>query len=121
METDHQMNEKFLLYCDVEETRRVDCGSGPWSYSLLGPENGCVNECMTGVSGYSSTDFTPPDVHTFQEGFMVLSGSGEAKVGEDVFALKPMRSFLVPAGMEHALRSSSLSEPLMVFWFHAKG
>ena len=58
-------------------------------------------------------------MHDFQEGFLVLSGTGEAEVGGQCFALRPMRSFFVPAGTRHALRSGDSREPLVLFWFHA--
>lgn len=106
-------------YCVIDESGRVDSGGGHWSYELLGPENGCVNECGSGVSYYAGVQFTPDAVHSFQEGFLVLSGEGEARVDEQVFALRPMMSFLVPAETRHALRSTSSEEPLVLFWFHA--
>ncbi len=106
-------------YCDADESRRVDSGHGHWALPLLGPEHGCVNACAAGVSYYTDVQFTPPAVHDFQEGFLVLSGTGEAEVGGQCFALRPMRSFLVPAGTRHALRSGNSREPLVLFWFHA--
>lgn len=108
------------LYCEPDEGRRVDSGSGHWSYPLLGPEHGCVNQCMSGVSYYTETMFTPEAVHEFQEGFLVLSGAGEARVDGQTFPLKPMVSFLAPAGARHTMRSASPEEPLVLFWFHAK-
>lgn len=108
-------------WADREESRRSDSGHGHWSYPLLGPENGAVKDCMSGISYYTDTCFTPPATHPFQEGFLVLSGTGDARVGSATFSLKPMRSFLVPAGVEHMLRSSSGTQPLVLFWFHAQG
>lgn len=114
------MEHTFSCWADPEESRRTDSGHGHWSYPLLGPENGCVRECMTGISYYADCCFTPPATHPFQEGFIVLSGTGNARVGSEVFSLKPMRSFLVPAGVEHALCSASAAQPLVLFWFHAQ-
>ena len=99
-------------YCDADESRRVDSGHGHWALPLLGPEHGCVNACAAGVSYYTDVQFTPPAVHDFQEGFLVLSGTGEAEVGGQCFALRPMRSFLVPAGTRHALRSGDSRDRL---------
>ena len=83
-------------YCDADESRRMDSGHGHWALPLLGPEHGCVNACAAGVSYYTDVQFTPPAVHDFQEGFLVLSDTGEAEVGGQCFALRPMRSFLCP-------------------------
>lgn len=106
-------------YCVKEEARRQDSGGGHWSYPMLGPEHGCVNGCASGISYYANTDYIPPARHEFQEGFLVLSGSGAARVGFEEFPLVPELSFLVPAGMEHSLKSSSPDTPLVLFWFHA--
>ena len=108
-------------WAELDESRRADSGHGHWSYPLLGEENGCVRDCMSGISYYTDTCFTPVATHPFQEGFLVLSGTGDARVGGETFPLTPMRSFLVPAGVEHTLRSASAAQPLVLFWFHAQG
>lgn len=107
------------IYCALKDSHRVDSDSGHWSFPLLGVEHGCVNQCASGISYYAGTQFTPDAVHGFQEGFLVLSGTGEARVDGEVFALEPMVSFLVPAWAGHTLRSVSPEEPLVLFWFHA--
>lgn len=109
----------MLYYTKKNEQRKVDSGHGHWSYPLLDEANGCVNGCMSGISVYSQTAFTPPAVHSFQEGFFVLSGTGEAQVAGAVFPLEPEMSFLVPANHVHALRSNDETVPLVLFWFHA--
>ena len=106
-------------FCTKEESRRQDSGGGHWAYPMLGPEHGCVNDCATGISYYANTDYIPPARHEFQEGFLVMSGRGMARVGGEEFSLSPELSFLVPAGMDHTLKSDSPQEPLVLFWFHA--
>lgn len=107
-------------YVSIEESRKVDSGNGHFSYPLLNETNGCDEVTATGISYYTSTEYTPPAVHTFHEGFMVLSGRGYAKVGEEEFILDDKVSFIVPAGEEHSLKSVSEMEPLKLFWFHSK-
>ena len=106
-------------YARKEEHRKIDSGHGHWSYPLLDEKNGCVSDCMSGISVYSQTQFTPPAEHSFQEGFLVLSGTGEAQVANEVFFLEPEMSFLVPAHHPHSLRSNHETTPLVLFWFHA--
>lgn len=106
-------------WCKKDESRRQDSGGGHWAYPLLGPEHGCVNGCASGISYYANTAYIPPARHEFQEGFLVLSGHGAARVGEEEFPLEPELSFVVPAGMAHTLKSDSPDEPLVLFWFHA--
>ena len=106
-------------WCKKDAARRQESGGGHWSYPLLGPEHGCVNGCASGISYYANTAYIPPARHAFQEGFLVLSGRGAARVGEEEFPLEPELSFLVPAGTAHTLKSDSPEKPLVLFWFHA--
>ena len=78
-----------------------------------------MNGCASGISYYANTAYIPPARHAFQEGFLVLSGRGAARVGEEEFPLEPELSFLVPAGTAHTLKSDSPEKPLVLFWFHA--
>ena len=50
---------------------------------------------------------------------MVLSGSGFAKLGNEERAVCKGTAFIVPAGVEHSLRTNDPAVPLEVFWFHA--
>lgn len=98
-------------WAEMDESRRSDSGHGHWSYPLLGEENGCVRDCMSGISYYTDTCFTPVATHPFQEGFLVLSGTGDARVGGETFPLTPMRSFLVPAGSNIPCAAPVLRSP----------
>ena len=107
-------------YVSLKDVEKQDSGNGHYSYPLLSEANGCGEDIATGISYYSSTEFTPPAVHEFHEGFMVLSGKGYARVAEEEFPIDDQVSFFVPAGTEHALKSGSEEEPLVLFWYHAQ-
>jgi len=92
---------------------------GHTSFSLLDEANGCVNGCCCGVSRYTETEYQAPGCHDDQEGFMVLSGSGFAKLGDEERFVCSGTAFIVPAGVEHSLRTDNPAIPLEVFWFHA--
>ena len=102
-----------------EEAKRSDSGHGHWAYPMLDESNGCTNECATGISYYAQTEYTPVATHPFQEGFLVLSGKGWAKVGDKEFPIEGGISFVVPAEMAHQLKSDDADTPLELFWFHA--
>ena len=107
-------------YTTLKESKKQDSGNGHYSYPLLDESNGCGENCATGISYYTACEFTLPAVHEFDEGFMVLSGKGYARVAEEEFPLDDQVSFFVPAGTEHALKSGSEGEPLVLFWYHAQ-
>jgi len=94
-------------------------GPGYKAFRLLDERNGCVSGCKTGISLYVSETYGPPGVHDDQEGFVVLSGSGWAKIGGEEFRLKPETSFIAPAKTPHSIRKDSGTDGVKVFWFHA--
>ncbi|MBR6261213.1 MAG: cupin domain-containing protein, partial [Erysipelotrichaceae bacterium] len=98
-------------YVSLKEARKEDSGNGHYSYPLLNESNGCPKDVASGVSYYTSNEFTPPAVHEFHEGFMVLSGKGYARVDDEEFALDDQISFFVPAGKKHSLRCEGSDKP----------
>ncbi len=104
----------------LSDAREIISGHGHGSFPLLGEEEGCTNECAAGISYYSSPEYTPPAVHDFQEGFIVLSGTGYVTIGFEEFFAEENTAFIAAAGTEHRMRCIRESEPLTVFWFHAK-
>ena len=89
------------------------------SYKLLDEKNGCVNRCSAGISVYDEVEYGAPGIHDDQEGFVVLSGSGWAKIGSEEQSIEPGTTFIAPKNTPHTIKSSSVAEPVMVFWFHA--
>ena len=94
--------------------------NGNGSKVLLTEANGCVHDCMTGITHNCLCDYPAPQAHPFQEGFYVVSGTGIAKVGDQEFPLRPGVSFLAPAGVYHAVKTDDPAVPVIVFWFHAQ-
>lgn len=103
-----------------QQVNEINSGNGHSSFPMLGEEQGCVNDCAGGISYYRSTEYTTPAVHDFQEGFIVLKGEGNARVGAEEFHLEKETVFIVPAGVEHQLKSADSEQPLELFWFHAR-
>lgn len=92
---------------------------GHHTFELLKEENGCVDGCCTGISVYTATEYPTAGVHEDQEGFVVLEGTGWAKIGDAEFPIEPEMSFLAPAGVRHCIKKAPASQPVKVFWFHA--
>lgn len=103
-----------------ENVQKKEAGYGHFSYSLLGEAQGCTNGCCGGISYYTSTEYTPAAVHDDHEGFVVLSGKGMAKIGDEEFLLEKETAFLAPIGTSHQMRTLNEEEPLVLFWFHAQ-
>ena len=72
-----------------------------------------------GHMGYTVTEYAEPGCHDDQEGFVVLSGEGYARIGSEEAAIRKGTTFIAPAGTPHAIRSASADVPVEVFWFHA--
>ena len=104
----------------LSDAKEVVSGHGHGSFHLLGKAEGCVNDCAAGISYYSSKEYTPGAVHEFQEGFIVLSGSGYVRIGSEEFYVDKNTAFIAAAGQEHQMKCVDEADPLTVFWFHTK-
>ncbi len=94
-------------------------GAGHIAYPMLDTAHGCVNGCLVGISVYSSTEYGVPGVHEDQECFVVLEGTGWAKVGDEEHAIRPQTCFIAPAGTPHTVKRDPGSPHVKVCWFHA--
>lgn len=107
-------------FVQKNQVQEMNSGNGHSSFPMLSEKQGCVNDCAGGISYYRDTEYTPPAVHDFQEGFIVLEGKGSARVGAEECLLEKETAFIVPAGVEHQLRALDQNQPLVLFWFHAR-
>ena len=105
----------FVRLKDVKKNQRPDYTS----QYLVDEKNGCVAGCKTGISSHTKTEYPNSQAHEDQEGFLVLDGTGWAKVGDQEFKLEPETAFIVPAGVQHTIKRDENSVDLRVFWFHA--
>ena len=91
---------------------------GTTSYPMLNEQHGCVNGFSAGITLYTETHYLAPGVHEDQEGFVVLEGTGWAKVGDEEFRLEPDVCFIAPAGTPHAVKRDANVPHVKVCWFH---
>lgn len=108
-----------MKYFILPDEGRTTNENGHISIELLNENNGCVAGCSSGICLYNCIEYSPASVHNDQEGFIVLKGTGWAKIGEQEFRLEPEVSFIAPAGVEHSIKSDSNIIPVKVFWFHS--
>ena len=108
-----------MSYFAHKEDAQPVLAPGHSSYELLTAANGCVNGCSAGISVYDTMTYQTPGCHDDQEGFVVLSGSGWAKIGEEEQRIEPGTVFIAPRGVPHCIKTVSETEPVTVFWFHA--
>ena len=97
--------------------RNGNSDHGTWP--MLDQSNGCPEGVYASISFYQSEEFRPLEVHDDMEAFVVLSGSGWAKVGDECFPLRQNTCFVAPAGVPHCVKCDDAKNPLMMFWFHA--
>ena len=91
---------------------------GHVSFPMLTESHGCVAGFSSGITIYTTTEYPTPGVHQDQEGFVVMEGTGWARVGDEEYRLEPDVCFIAPAGVEHTIRRDSDAEHVKVCWFH---
>ncbi len=89
------------------------------SYRMLGAQHGCVHGFSCGITVYHSTSYVLDKGHRDQEGFVILEGSGWAKVGDEEQHVVAGDCFMAPAGVDHQLRRDAHTPALKACWFHA--
>ena len=97
--------------------RHAELDHGSWP--MLDETYGCAHGVYSAISFYKSEEYRPWETHEDMEAFIVLSGTGWAKVGDEEFELKKDTCFVAPAGVRHTVRCCDKNEPLMMYWFHA--
>ena len=91
---------------------------GHVTYPMLDESHGCVAGFQSGITVYTTTEYPTTGVHEDQEGFVVMAGTGWAKVGDKESRLEPDVCFIAPAGTPHSIKRDPDSESLKVCWFH---
>ncbi len=104
----------FVDRKDVPSTQ----GTGQISYPMLDERHGCVNGFSAGITFYTETEYPPPGIHEDQEGFIVLEGTGWARVGDEEHRLVPDVCFVAPAGTAHSIKRDPDAVHVKVCWFH---
>ncbi len=92
---------------------------GGTSYLMLSEAQGCVAGFCSGITYFTDDEYPRPAVHSDQEGFIILEGSGWARVGEEEQRLEPDVCFAVPAGVAHTVKRDPQQKHVKVCWFHA--
>lgn len=85
---------------------------------LIGQQNGAVNGYSLGIAIYYLETYTEPGVHDDQEGFYVVEGSGQARVGDEEFDIRPGSAFIAAKGVPHSIKRNPDSGPVKVIWSH---
>ena len=85
---------------------------------LIGPEHGAVNGYSLGIAIYFMDTYNEPGIHDDQEGFYVVEGSGQARVGDDEFDIRPGSAFIAAKGVPHSIKRNPDSGPIKVVWSH---
>jgi mannose-6-phosphate isomerase-like protein (cupin superfamily) len=112
-----RLANEMKYYASIEEVAEIQM-EGVTTYKLLSENNGCVAGCCSGINIYHTTEYSLANAHSDQEGFLVLEGTGWAKIGDQEFEIRPQMSFIAPAGIKHCIKRSPDSQVLKVFWFH---
>ena len=108
----------MIPYVKLQELMEKNSDNPRSSYTLLDESMGCVNGCRCGISFYNWTEYKKGSAHEDQEGFFVLEGKGYAMIGGEEMVMEPGMAFMVPAGVEHAMKCDPAYEYCKVLWFH---
>jgi quercetin dioxygenase-like cupin family protein len=102
------------------EIPRLDRGSGISTTPLAtGVSTGDANEFVTGISSYPVGEGAPFHTHNCDEQVVVLSGTGEVEVEDEVTALGQYDGAYIEADKLHRYRNTSDTEPMVILWIYS--
>ena len=104
-----------------EENFTLSGSSRQEGAELIGAANGATNGFCLGIELYYAEEFGEPGIHDDQEGFYILEGTGKAKIGDQVFDIRPGSALIAPRGVPHCIIKDPGSGPLKAVWCHGLG
>ena len=107
----------YYKYKKDAQLNNAQSDHGTWR--MLDESFGCAPGVYSAISFYKSEAYRPWEVHDDMESFIVLSGSGWAKVGDEEFRIEKDTCLVAPAGVRHCVKCDDRNDPLVMFWFHA--
>lgn len=109
-----------MSYYNTVAAERARTGKLKGGIRLIGAEHGAVLGCHCGVTAIEKKEFSEKDdVHETQEGFLVIKGHGEARVGGELIELIRGVAFFAPSNVPHEIRCHEDCDCLEIFWFHS--
>lgn len=106
-------------FINIKEVQGKGNENGVIGYRMLTEDQGCIKGCRSGINYIYNEEYLTPGVHEDQEGFLVMEGTGVAKVGEEEFKLEPDMCFIAAKGVAHCMKKDPEVKFLKVFWFHS--
>ncbi|WDQ15929.1 cupin domain-containing protein [Rhodopirellula sp. P2] len=104
----------------VEETPGEVFPAGRRSCILGGPQGLPVEKFAVGHSTLFPKGSIPEHAHVNEEVYVVLSGRGEMRVGDEVKKVSATTAIYIPSNVPHSLINDS-EEELVVMWMYAPG
>ena len=91
---------------------------GATNYPIFSNDTAPCPDCNASVNVYHCEEYPPPGIHSDNEGFYVIRGSGMAQVGEEEAAISAGSFFYAPAGVPHTIKKDIEAPELEVILFH---
>ena len=102
-----------MHYVDEKEVNGLELPGRVWK-KLIGPDAGDCNNMILGVVTFPPGSDPGTHKHDNEEEIIyVVSGRGETKVGDSVYALEPGVAVFTEPGIEHGVKTLG-DEPLVL-------
>ena len=112
------MTQQQAVLLRETDLPRSDRGNGASTTRLV--NRSCGSQSMiNGITTIPPKGVIPLHYHNCEESVLVLSGTGNAVVGEIEFAVKTGDVTWIPANLPHQFRNRSDTDNLRIFWTYA--
>ncbi|MCB9457040.1 MAG: cupin domain-containing protein [Anaerolineaceae bacterium] len=101
----------------LEDVAKIELPGGSWSRMVLNDKSVSGNQGSLGYSIFTPGTVLSPVAHEVEELAIVIAGTGELRLEEDVIHYAPGDALFIPAGVWHAVANTGNEDVIMVFAF----
>lgn len=101
----------------LEEAARIELPGGSWSRMVLNQSTLQGNQGSLGYSIFTPGTVLLPVAHEVEELAIVIAGTGELRLDDQVVPYGPGDALFIPAGVWHAVANTGDEDVIMVFTF----
>jgi quercetin dioxygenase-like cupin family protein len=101
----------------LEDAPKIELPGGSWSRMVLNESSLQGNRGSLGYSIFTPGTALSPVSHEAEEMAIVIAGTGELRLDDQVVSYGPGDALFIPAGVWHAVANTGDEDVIMVFAF----
>jgi mannose-6-phosphate isomerase-like protein (cupin superfamily) len=106
-----------MNYVAMEKESEIVNFPGAMSWQLFTHETSPIPGFYAMINEFTNEEYLTPGIHADHEGFYVVEGAGNIRIGDVEYQLEAGTAMIVPAGTKHAIKRNGKGT-LKIFLYH---